>query len=241
MTANATLGDSALSNLTRIQDDAAIEERTVRRLERLLRRSTTPVAVARLDLDKSSTLRSVSIDLKVEVLGQLGAFLRSEAPPGTVVISHGTRDDFTLLVPLPDTPFDPDAALASVDRLREAVGATTFRTRESVACQLTISGGIAVHPQHGTSAASLILLADGACRRAKEQGRNRCVVAEPGLHHVLETRLLEHRYRALAQRSAELGVPLEALLREAIELVLQRHSGLERFSSGLEERRARGA
>jgi diguanylate cyclase (GGDEF)-like protein len=48
---------------------------------------------------------------------------------------------------------------------------------EGQAIRMTISAGVAVCPQHGTTPSELIAAADAALYRAKQGGRDRCEVA----------------------------------------------------------------
>jgi diguanylate cyclase (GGDEF)-like protein len=42
---------------------------------------------------------------------------------------------------------------------------------------ITVSAGLAIHPEHATGGASLLAAADAALYQAKRQGRNRVVIA----------------------------------------------------------------
>ena len=59
--------------------------------------------------------------------------------------------------------------------------------------------------------------------------------AHPGYDHLLGFSLPVDRMRALVAESCKTGRPVGDLVRDAIDLLLQRHSGLERFAAGVRE------
>ncbi|KKB07638.1 hypothetical protein VE26_13140 [Devosia chinhatensis] len=68
---------------------------------------------------------------------------------------------------------DADSARAKLEHMREAVAALQFTNGDIVLPGVTISLGCAIYPEHATSLAELIDLADGALYEAKAAGRNR--------------------------------------------------------------------
>ena len=104
--------------------------------------------------------------------------------------------------------------------------------------RLTVSGGVAMWPMDASTAFDLAQMAESACRKAKQAGRNRCLMAASGFEEILHVPLSPARAAALEARSVRTGVPLQVLLRDAVQLVLQRHAGHERFCAGVVERAA---
>mgnify|MGYP001581539098 FL=1 len=94
-------------------------------------------------------------------------------------------------------------------------------------CFITTSVGVAIYPTDGYSSEELIKNADIAMYKAKENGKNKCVICTPVMKtKVVETMKMTNRlYRALEQNELELYyqpqvsctsneiVGLEALLR----------------------------
>ena len=75
-----------------------------------------------------------------------------------------------------------DGARQLADKIRESVETYPFHYRESQpGGAVTISGGVATFPLHGTTMEAVIELADQALYRAKAQGKNRieCAATEP--------------------------------------------------------------
>ncbi|HZG77295.1 MAG TPA: GGDEF domain-containing protein [Paenibacillus sp.] len=68
---------------------------------------------------------------------------------------------------------DAEGALPAAERLRK----TFERTDSPVGRPITVSIGIAAHPGAGATAEALFEAADEAMYRAKQEGRNRSVVA----------------------------------------------------------------
>ncbi len=82
-------------------------------------------------------------------------------------------EEFALVLPGTDGP----GALVLAERLRHALRDEFARD----VIPLTISFGIAIYPEHGETAASILRAADEALYGAKDSGRNRSVVHSPAL------------------------------------------------------------
>lgn len=68
-------------------------------------------------------------------------------------------------------------AYRRAEALREGIKAGPLDEPDRLYPTATMSAGVAAYPEHGTSAAQLILAADSAMYLAKAQGRDRVVVA----------------------------------------------------------------
>lgn len=82
-------------------------------------------------------------------------------------------EEFTLILPGRDAD---DAALMA-ETIRAAFERTPISGPMSSRAYITLSGGIASFPEHGTDPAELIEIADRALYQAKRQGRNQVAVA----------------------------------------------------------------
>jgi diguanylate cyclase (GGDEF)-like protein len=71
-------------------------------------------------------------------------------------------------------------ALTTAEKILEAVRAEMFGGPGEGPVKLTVSIGVASHPEHGTSYKSLLEAADRALYRAKEDGRDRAYAAQTG-------------------------------------------------------------
>ncbi|MEZ4391393.1 MAG: GGDEF domain-containing protein [Polyangiales bacterium] len=96
--------------------------------------------------------------------------LKAALRPGDVVARYG-GEEFTLLVP----NATGDEAIGALDRVREALA----RNCASVGGpRFTVSFGASVFPRHGADLSTLLKVADAALYRAKQEGRDRAVLAE---------------------------------------------------------------
>ncbi|HVK60837.1 MAG TPA: diguanylate cyclase [Bdellovibrionales bacterium] len=84
-------------------------------------------------------------------------------------------EEFAII--LPDTPFD--AAQLVSERIRRAFAMAPLNGPGGIPTNVTLSLGVASTPLHATTASDLITAADQALYRAKRQGRNQSVGAEP--------------------------------------------------------------
>jgi diguanylate cyclase (GGDEF)-like protein len=101
-----------------------------------------------------------------EVLRQIAARIRSSVSPADIVARTG-NDEFAVVHVDGDKPV---LAGAVAQRLRTALSQPIAVNGQDIA--LTVSAGIAVHPDDGDDAWSLLKDADLALARAKAQGRN---------------------------------------------------------------------
>lgn len=72
---------------------------------------------------------------------------------------------------------DVEQAFERAEDIRRKVALLTMRA-DSVNVSITMSAGIACYPQHGGDMATLFVAADAALYRAKNDGRNRVVIAK---------------------------------------------------------------
>jgi diguanylate cyclase (GGDEF)-like protein len=76
----------------------------------------------------------------------------------------------------------PGATLETVhqraEQLRQEVKGLQVQYNEQTVGNITLSLGIAVYPEHGSTQESILRAADDALYRAKQAGRDRVVLAE---------------------------------------------------------------
>jgi diguanylate cyclase (GGDEF)-like protein len=65
-----------------------------------------------------------------------------------------------------------EEALQIADKVVKAIASEAYPIADGVSKHVTISCGVAVYPQHGSTAPQLIEIADGGLYRAKDNGRN---------------------------------------------------------------------
>ena len=168
------------------------------------------VAVAVLDLD-GFAVACAGQDAAAgdALLGRCEQLLRKALPDGGL-LAHVRGDEFA--VALPDAA--PEALLISLESARQSVADAT---------PVTLSGGVAGRPHHGTSTDELFSAADTALVRAKRDGADRISMAVQE-RMVLKTSYFApaalHRLAKLARRT---GRPEASLLREALDELLAKH------------------
>lgn len=148
----------------------------VRRLEDHLvraKRYGENLAVVFLDLDRFKSLNDqfghIAGDLALQQLAE--ALRRAMRESDTLARIGG--EEFAVLL---DRANLADARVAA-ERLRVAVESARLELGNEVTHRSTVSGGIAVYPQDGIDAKTLLRRADGALYTAKSGGRNRILAA----------------------------------------------------------------
>jgi len=135
-------------------------------------RTKSPFALLMIDVDHfkqwNDTLGHPAGD---RALRALAGMLKSRIRRTDAAFRYGGEEFAILLVDTHET-----GALLVAETIRRLVEATPLGP--NTAEQLTISIGVAVHPNHGQDFDTLVESADAALYRAKTGGRNRVVVAE---------------------------------------------------------------
>jgi diguanylate cyclase (GGDEF)-like protein/putative nucleotidyltransferase with HDIG domain len=173
----ARLYDAARTDpLTKLSNRRGFRELLDLELERA-RRSGTTMGVLVGDLDDFKDINDCSGHVVGDLALQRVARLLCEGKRQIDAAARVGGEEFALIVP----NTEHESAFSFAERLRCAV-------REEFAgdpIPLTISFGLAVYPEHGETAASLLRAADDALFAAKESGRNRTVRHRPALHNDL--------------------------------------------------------
>jgi diguanylate cyclase (GGDEF)-like protein len=135
-------------------------------------RSTTPVAVILLDLDRFKQINdSFGHEAGDLVLNAIGNLLKGKVRGSDIACRYG-GEEFALV--LPET--DLDAAKRRAEDIRLAVGALELSHDGKNLGKIAASFGIALYPDHAQDADGLLRVADMALYAAKGAGRNRVVV-----------------------------------------------------------------
>ena len=127
-----------------------------------------PVSVILLDLDHFKDINDrLGHQAGDEVLRQVGRVLLRTIRIGDSAYRYG-GEEFAVLLP------EADSAItwAVAERIRQELAALKIQL-DAENIMVTVSAGIAVCPDNGTSAQDLVAAADTALYRSKSEGRNR--------------------------------------------------------------------
>jgi diguanylate cyclase (GGDEF)-like protein/PAS domain S-box-containing protein len=158
--------------LTGLFNRRYLEESLLRELARAKRKATS-LGVVMLDVDR---LKQVNDTFGHEagdaLLQAIGEWLHSSTRAEDIACRYG-GDEFTLIM--------PDATLGStrqrVEQIRDGIRALKITHHDQPLGPVTVSIGIAAFPEHGQTRDTLLAAVDAALYRAKQQGRDRVVVA----------------------------------------------------------------
>jgi diguanylate cyclase (GGDEF)-like protein/PAS domain S-box-containing protein len=135
-------------------------------------RSEQPLGILMLDLDHFKKFNDTyGHDAGDTVLREAAAFLSKSIRAEDIVCRFG-GEEFVVILPTADL----DAAYARAERIRSKLHELTVLHQGQL---ITVSVGVASLPLHGTSPNALLAAADAALYRAKREGRDRVVKADP--------------------------------------------------------------
>jgi diguanylate cyclase (GGDEF)-like protein len=150
-------------------------EETLERELRRAERGQRPLCVAMLDLDHFKEFNDTfGHEIGDVLLSELGRLLRATIRSGDVACRYG-GEEFVLIMP----ELAADGAQRRLEEICHAVKRLYITHRGQSIGAVTVSGGIATFPEHGTAADELIRVADAALYRAKAVGRDRLVMGTP--------------------------------------------------------------
>jgi diguanylate cyclase (GGDEF)-like protein len=158
--------------LTGLFNRRYMEESLERELRRAVRRQGS-VGVMMIDVDHFKSFNdSFGHDAGDALLRELAKVFKTQFRGEDIVCRYG-GEEFTVIL--------PDASLESTQeraqRLREVAKATVTEHRGRPLDRVTLSIGVAAHPEKGSTVEGLLRAADSALYRAKEEGRDQVVMA----------------------------------------------------------------
>jgi diguanylate cyclase (GGDEF)-like protein/PAS domain S-box-containing protein len=150
-------------------------EETLEREVRRATRSEQALGVIMLDLDHFKRFNDTyGHEAGDTVLRQTASFLANSVRAEDIVCRFG-GEEFIVILPMADLNATRTRAESICSRLRELEVLHDGRPVGRV----TASAGVAAYPEHGIVPKALIEAADAAMYRAKKEGRDRVVVADP--------------------------------------------------------------
>jgi diguanylate cyclase len=145
-------------------------------LDRELRRATrkqSPLGVMMLDVDHFKRFNdSFGHEAGDSVLRTLANLFRTQLRGEDVVCRYG-GEEFTMILPEASV----EATRQRAEQLRQAANHSVTQFRGQSLERVTLSIGVSGYPENGTTGEALLHAADSALYRAKEEGRDRVIVA----------------------------------------------------------------
>jgi diguanylate cyclase (GGDEF)-like protein len=157
--------------LTNLFNRRYMEETLARELHRM-QRTRLPLGILTLDLDHFKQLNDTyGHGAGDAVLRASASLLQSTFRQDDIVCRTG-GEEFLVILPTADAKM----VLQRADELRRLIEQMQVSYRGKALPAVTLSGGAAIFPQHGTTGTELIRAADVALYQAKERGRNQIVM-----------------------------------------------------------------
>ena len=158
--------------LTGLFNRRYLEETLEREVRRAHRHGRT-LAVIIADLDHFKFFNDTfGHDAGDALLRELGALLQQQVRGSDIACRYG-GEEFTVV--LAETA--SEAVRPRAEQVREAIKGLRVKYGQRSLPNITISLGVAVFPEHGATPHDLLLAADAALYRAKQQGRDQVCVA----------------------------------------------------------------
>jgi diguanylate cyclase (GGDEF)-like protein len=165
---------SILDPLTGLFNRRYLEETLEREIRRALR-SDQSLGVMMLDLDHFKTFNDThGHDAGDTVLRETAAFLKRCVRAEDIVCRFG-GEEFVLMLPMADA----ETTLSRAERIRSKLHDLAILHQGKSLGLVTVSIGVAALPAYGKSAKEILEAADAALYRAKREGRDRAVLANP--------------------------------------------------------------
>ncbi len=159
--------------LTGLFNRRYLDESLERELPNAIRKNRS-LGIIMLDVDRFKKFNDMfGHDAGDTVLRELGDYLAKFIRRGDLACRYG-GEEFTLI--LPECSVEDTRRRA--EELRISFQQLSIKHRDVVLGKVTLSLGVAALPDHGTTAVELLAAADRALLRAKEEGRDRVLIAE---------------------------------------------------------------
>lgn len=150
-------------------------EESLEKEQGLAERKNSPLGIIMLDIDHFKRFNDTfGHDAGDTLLREFGGFLKQHIRVSDIACRYG-GEEFTVIL--------PEAGVETVrhraELLREGVKNMQVQYNRELLGVITVSLGVAVFPQHGSTTQAVLQAADACLYAAKEAGRNRvCVASE---------------------------------------------------------------
>jgi diguanylate cyclase (GGDEF)-like protein/PAS domain S-box-containing protein len=161
--------------LTGLYNRRYMEESLTRELHRAQREQYS-IGILMFDIDHFKNFNDTYGHEGGDILlHELGELMLNSTRKEDIVCRYGGEEFVTVF---PKTTLE--IAKKRAEELREKVKQMQVYHLDNPLRKCTISIGVAVYPEHGTSSEEIVRNADAALYRAKKEGRDRVVIAETG-------------------------------------------------------------
>ena len=147
-------------------------------LEREIRRNSRSdgeFVIIMIDIDNFKDYNDkYGHDAGDKVIKEVGMYLKSNIRNEDFACRYG-GDEFTLILP----GVSLEDAYSRFKHIHENICNLSFRYEDTLIIGLTVSAGLACFRRHGQESEDLLRAADKALYRAKAEGKNRVIIAEP--------------------------------------------------------------
>jgi diguanylate cyclase (GGDEF)-like protein len=159
--------------LTGLYNRRYMEEVLKQQLSRVTRQ-LHPLGIIMIDIDHFKLFNDTHGHAAGDaLLRELSRFLQSHIRGEDIACRYG-GEEFTLI--MPDASLE--AARQRAELLRQEARHLRWRDAGQSHEAITLSAGIAIYPQHGRTIENVLRAADAALYQAKQEGRDRVIVAE---------------------------------------------------------------
>ncbi len=159
--------------LTGLFNRRYMEETLEREIRRAARRQRSLAAIM-IDIDHFKRFNDTfGHEAGDTLLREMGTYLRSRVRGEDLACRYG-GEEFILI--LPETTLE--IAEKRAEEIREGVKHLHVSINGQTLGTITLSAGVAVYPDHGLDSLQLVRNADSALYQAKEQGRDRVIIAQ---------------------------------------------------------------
>ena len=149
-------------------------EETLQRETRLAERTAKPVGILMLDIDRFKAFNDANgHETGDALLKALGEVLKKQVRGSDVACRYG-GEEFTIIL----HEATPEFSAQRAEQLRQSVSDIKLLHQGKSYTGFTVSIGVASFPGHGATWEEVLRAADQALYAAKEQGRNRVIVAD---------------------------------------------------------------
>jgi len=159
--------------LTGLFNRRYMEEALKQQMSRVTRQ-LHPLGIIMIDIDHfkdfNDTYGHAAGDALLSELGQL---LKSHVRNEDIACRYG-GEEFLLIMPYASL----EVAQERADQLRQDARQLRWQDAGRSPEAITLSAGVAIYPQHGRTIETVLLAADAALYRAKQDGRDRVIVAD---------------------------------------------------------------